>query len=276
MLAISFKTAYIFIVMMYILRGLPFLVLGIGQMESYGIMDGNIDPITLIFLIIAIILIFKIRSVLGKHDDYDRSSSNFDPKNFSKEREDNVIPLPEKKNANNNQANKPVLNDGDIGKMISKTADGNKELEKNLKVLHAADPRFNPDNFISGAKTAYEMIVTAFAEDDRKTLSNLLAEDVFKGFEGALDDRADRGHVVNSTMVGISRSEIMNVELDGKTAEITVKFVSEMISATHDGDGELIDGDPSVVQDVTDVWTFSRQVDSENLNWKLVATGATS
>ncbi len=238
-------------------------------------MGGNIDPITLIFLVIAIVLILKIRSVLGKHDDYDRSSSRFDPKNFEKGREDNVIPLPDI-NTNNKPMSDESLDEGEIDRMIAKTADGNKELEKNLKALHEADPRFNPDNFISGAKIAYEMIVNAFAEDDRKTLNNLLAEDVFKGFEMALDDRADRGHIVSSTMVGISKAEILNVELEDKTAKITVKFVSEMISATHNADGELVDGDPAKVQDVTDVWTFSRQVDSENLNWKLVATGASA
>ncbi len=235
-------------------------------------MNGSIDPITLIFLVIALVLVFKIRSELGKHDDYDRSSSNFDPEKLNKKQEDNVIPLREDQKQANRSAD--VEDKIDIDKMISKTADGNKELENNLKALHEADERFNPDNFLFGAKKAYEMIVTAFAQDDRDTLKNLLAEEVFKGFETALDDRADRGHSVDSTMVGISVAEIKNVELDGKTAQITVKFVSEMISATHDNDGALIDGDPSKVQDVTDIWTFSRQVDSKNLNWKLVATGA--
>ena len=81
--------------------------------------------------------------------------------------------------------------------MISKTADGNKELEQNLSALHEADERFNPDNFIVGAKSAYQMIVAAFAEDDRKTLKKLLATEVYEGFSTALDDRADRGDSVD-------------------------------------------------------------------------------
>ena len=121
---------------------------------------------------------------------------------------------------------------------------------------------------------AYEMIVAAFAEGDEKTLNQLLGEDVLDGFTRAIGEREERGETHHTTLVGIDKADIIEAELKDKQAFVTVKFVSELISVTRDAGGEVVDGDPKKVREVTDIWTFARDMASRNPNWKLVATEA--
>jgi predicted lipid-binding transport protein (Tim44 family) len=121
---------------------------------------------------------------------------------------------------------------------------------------------------------AYEAIVMAFAEGDEATLEQLLGADVFEGFQRAIRERDTRGEKVTSSLVGIDKADIIEAEIKNRTAYVTVKFVSELISVTRDADGEVIEGDPKKVREVTDIWTFAREVASKNPNWKLVATEA--
>ncbi len=98
--------------------------------------------------------------------------------------------------------------------------------------------------------------------------------DVYDGFTGAIREREAKGEKVESTLVGINKADIIESEIKGRTAYVTVKFVSELISVTHDADGEVVEGDPKTVREVTDIWTFARETASRNPNWKLVATEA--
>ena len=109
-------------------------------------------------------------------------------------------------------------------------------------------------------------------DGDRKTLKNLLAKDVFDGFASALDERAASGEVVQTNFVGIENIEIKAAELRDHDAHVTVSVVSQLISATRDKAGEVIEGDPESVVEVSDVWTFARDVRQKDPNWKLVAT----
>ncbi|KAG1651461.1 hypothetical protein GQR58_027063 [Nymphon striatum] len=116
---------------------------------------------------------------------------------------------------------------------------------------------------------AYEMIVMAFADEDRKTLKNLLAKDVYDGFAAALDDRSAAEEVVQTNFVGIENIEISAAELKDNDAQVTVSVISQLISATRDKAGEVIDGDPESVVEVRDVWTFARDIRQKDPNWKL-------
>jgi predicted lipid-binding transport protein (Tim44 family) len=118
------------------------------------------------------------------------------------------------------------------------------------------------------------MIVGAFAEGDERTLTQLLGEDVLDGFARAITEREQRGETLHSTLVGIDKTDIIEAEMKDKQALVTVKFVSELISVTRDADGEVVEGDPKKVREVTDIWTFARELASRNPNWKLVATEA--
>ena len=145
-------------------------------------------------------------------------------------------------------------------------------LNESLRAIAKADHAFDPDSFLNGAKMAYEMIVTAFAEGDRKTLKPLLSREVYDGFVSAIDDRESRQEKIEFRFVGIDKAEITEAALRDASAQITIRFLSKLISATHDKAGQVIDGDPIHVGDVTDIWTFSRDVTSRDPNWKLVAT----
>jgi predicted lipid-binding transport protein (Tim44 family) len=136
------------------------------------------------------------------------------------------------------------------------------------------DPTFDPKHFLVGGRQAYEMIVTAFAEGDRKTLKNLLSREVYDGFEAAIREREQRGESVETRFVSIDKADITGAEMRGKSAQITVRFVSQLVSVTRDRSGAVIEGNPDKVTDVTDVWTFARDISSRDPNWKLIATEA--
>jgi predicted lipid-binding transport protein (Tim44 family) len=127
---------------------------------------------------------------------------------------------------------------------------------------------------VAGARAAYEMIVTAYAEGDRRTLKNQLSKDVYEGFEGAIREREAKGETTESRFVSIDKSDITGAEMRGKTAQVTIRFVSQLVSVTRDRNGAVVEGNPEKVTDVTDVWTFARDISSRDPNWKLVATEA--
>ncbi len=142
------------------------------------------------------------------------------------------------------------------------------------------DPSFNPEHFVGGAKQAYEMIVTAFAEGNRKALKGLLNRDVFEGFSSAIVDRESRGEIIDQSFVGINKADLLEAEVKGGIASVTVRFVSQLISASRDRSGTVISGDPQKIKEVTDIWTFSRDVSTsrsrQDPNWRLVATQASN
>ena len=116
------------------------------------------------------------------------------------------------------------------------------------------------------------MIVEAFAKGDKPALKNLLSKEVFDGFAKAIDSRSQAGEKLDFQFVGFEKVDFMSVALAGKRASIVVKFASQMISATHDKAGALIDGNPREVRDITDIWTFERDVAQKDPNWRVVAT----
>ncbi len=118
------------------------------------------------------------------------------------------------------------------------------------------------------------MIVTAFAQGDRRTLKGLLSREVYEGFEAAIRERESRGETIETRFISIDKADIAAAELRGRVAQVTVRFVSQLISVTRDRSGAVIEGSPDKVTDVTDVWTFARDLSSRDPNWKLVATEA--
>ncbi len=143
-----------------------------------------------------------------------------------------------------------------------------------LDAIARDDPTFDAQHFVAGARAAYEMIVMAYAEGDRRALKNLLSKEVYDGFEAAIREREGRGETVETRFVAIDKSDITGAELRARTAQVTLRFVSQLISVTRDKAGNVIDGNPEKVTEVTDVWTFARDISSRDPNWKLVATEA--
>ena len=153
-------------------------------------------------------------------------------------------------------------------------ANGNQDLKQALLQLNRADASFDPEGFMRGAKQAYEMIVTAFAEGNRRMLKDLLSKEVFDGFQSAIADRESRGEQIDQSFVGINKADIVEADIKSNVAQITIKFVSQLISATRDRAGQIISGDPQRITEVTDIWTFARDIGSRNPNWRLIATQA--
>ena len=118
------------------------------------------------------------------------------------------------------------------------------------------------------------MIVNAYAQGDRRMLKDLLSREVYDGFEAAIEAREKRGETVETRFVSLDKADIAAVEMRGRTAQVTVRFVSQLISATRNKEGNVVDGNAEKVSDVTDVWTFARDVSARDPNWKLVATEA--
>ena len=239
-------------------------------------MSETFDPYTLLFLLLAVVIFLRLRSVLGRRTGNERnpydSYSAGDARSESARApgQDKVIPMPRTREMAGDI--KPSAEE--IETQLSKFAPEGSALSKSLMRIIKVDPNFEPEHFIRGAKAAYEMIVMAFAEGNRKSLKQLLSGEVFDGFSAALDEREKRSESVESSFVGISKANIVEANLKNKLAQVTVKFVSELITSTHDKEGRVIDGDPNAVREVTDIWTFAREVSARDPNWKLVATEA--
>ena len=225
--------------------------------------------VSIIFLVIAIVVLMRLGSVLGRRTGNEPSPYD-SPVNRtgSPAGRDNVVPLPGRARQDEPVGSRVDLED------LARFADPETPLFEALKDISERDDSFSPGHFIDGAKVAYEMIVTAFADGDKNQLKGLLDSEVYDGFAAAISDREARGERVESTFVGIENAKLTDAELEGSVVRLSVRFVSELISATRDSDGNVIDGDPESAQTVRDVWTFSRDLKSRDPNWKLAATEA--
>lgn len=236
-------------------------------------MSEAFDIYTLLFLVLAVVIFIRLRNVLGRRTGHERPPYDPYAAPDAKRAEANepVVTLPRGRSGRAPvEASGPSMED--IEARLGRHATKDSPLGQSLTALMRADPGFDPGQFLDGAKAAYEMIVTAFAQGDEAELSQLLGPDVFEGFQRAIRDREARGEKVESSLVGIDKADIIEAEVKNRTAYVTVKFVSELISVTRDADGEVVEGDPKKVREVTDIWTFAREVASRNPNWKLVAT----
>jgi predicted lipid-binding transport protein (Tim44 family) len=120
------------------------------------------------------------------------------------------------------------------------------------------------------------MIVLAFANGDRRALKDLLSSEVYDSFDAVIKDREKRDQKTETRFVSIEKAELTGAEARDRTAQLTVRFVSQMISVTRDKTGTIVDGNPDKISDITDVWTFARDISSRDPNWKLVGTGSTT
>ncbi|MXQ11840.1 Tim44/TimA family putative adaptor protein [Microvirga makkahensis] len=238
-------------------------------------MQDSFDITTLIFIVLAIFVIWRLRSVLGQKtgseqppfDPLSRRDAPLRPGNAASETDHNVVRLPGPNGA------RPAA-ESQTAERWKGFAEPGTPTAAALDSIARAEPGFDPSDFLEGAKSAYEMIVTAFAVGDRKTLKDLLSREVYEGFERAITEREQRGERVETTFVSIDKAEMAGAEVHGRTAQVIVRFVSQLITVTRDASGTVVDGSPDQVAEVTDVWTFARQLGSRDPNWQLVATEA--
>ncbi len=192
----------------------------------------------LILAIIAGIVLLRLRSVLGRrtgHEKTDKSSFNYEtPQQAQTEK---VIEIKPKSDA-------PSREDG----------------------------WFDKDDFLKGASNAYETIVTNFENGNKEALKPLLSSDVMDSFSSVIDDRNSKNESVEFNFIGIEKSEIVHKDLKKNPMEVSVRFISEMITCIKNSKDEVISGSLNQVQKITDVWTFEKNQKSKNSNWLLAAT----
>jgi len=223
----------------------------------------------ILFALIAVFLVLRLRNSLGRRngeekqgptDVFGRRSHEDDSKgatNGAPQPTDNVYRLPD--------ADKVVGKD-DATVAVDSSA------FSVLQQIQKADPDFTQQDFLNGARMAFEMIVEYFAKGDKDGLNPLLSAEVYKNFAAAIDARAEKGEREETTLVGIKSATIHDASLEGRTAYITIKFVSEEVSVILNNEGDVISGDPNQVVEAEDLWTFARNIESRDPNWQLVAT----
>jgi predicted lipid-binding transport protein (Tim44 family) len=218
------------------------------------------------FALIAAFLILRLRSVLGRRDGFGgRPRDPFAPPRQGEADNENVLPPPDH---GDKGAFDEIVDSGPAPE--AGPAD---PIAAGLAQIKRADPAFDTEDFLVGARTAFEMIIHAFAAGDSDNLRALVSREVFANFAAEIAKREETGETQETIVTAIRVSDIVEANVDGRAAHITVKFVSSQTNLTRDQEGRVIDGDPEATTEVTDFWTFSRSLKARDPNWTLVATG---
>lgn len=145
-------------------------------------------------------------------------------------------------------------------------------LAESFVAMRGIDREFTPDEFLQGARAAYEMVIDAFNNADRDTLKMLLSDTIYQQFDASLKEEETSGEKSKTTLTAINNATISAAKLSGNMATITVEFLSEQVHLTYNAAGDIIEGDVSNQQKVEDSWVFTRNLSSTDLNWKIIET----
>lgn len=210
----------------------------------------------LVLAAIAIFLILRLRNVLGTRDGYEPPKVE--------------APVQQRPHFDviDGTADEPDQDILDYAEPGSATAQA-------LTAMKAAEPSFGVGDFLNGAKSAYEMILMAFERGDLTDVRPFLSEPVAAAFQAVIDARAAKGHTVQAQYIGTRDTALAGADFDPATGtgEVTVRFVGELIAATRDAQGNVVEGDPKAARKQRDTWTFARRMGQDDPNWQLVATG---
>jgi predicted lipid-binding transport protein (Tim44 family) len=213
-----------------------------------------------IFGMIAVFLVYRLRSVLGRRHGEERQRPNpfatppNQPAPVEARERDNVVALPGRVRPTPPAPDEP------------------RSLAENIAMVRGADPSFDEKTFVEGAKMAFGMIVTAFAEGDTATLRPLLSDEVYENFAAAIRERQRRGETLDTQIEAIRDADVVEAALEGRNALVTVRFITDQTNVTRDATGKIVDGDPDKPLEVVDIWTFARNTRSRDPNWTLIET----
>jgi predicted lipid-binding transport protein (Tim44 family) len=235
--------------------------------------ENDVDIYTIIFLALAVFIFLRLRNVLGQRTGNERPPFDRTARNALPGTPDTgIVPMPGKV-----IDQPPPVPSTEVTPPTDRwkgVADAGTPLAQGLDAVAAQDSSVDPKHFLSGARGAYEMIVLAFANGDRRALRDLLSSEVYDSFEAVIKDREKHEQKTETRFVSIDKAELVGAELRDRVAQLTVRFVSQMVSVTRDKAGTIVDGNPDKVADITDIWTFARDTTSRDPNWKLVGTGS--
>mgnify|MGYP001997530991 CR=1 FL=1 len=145
-------------------------------------------------------------------------------------------------------------------------------VERGLREISTADRSFALLNFLEGAKGAYELVLEAFWRGDKEELKDLCDNDVYESFASVIDEREEAGITMDNRLIRVEDVTVYSAELDGKTARIAVRFVSDIASVSYDKDGNVVAGSLDDAVESRDIWTFSRDIRSDDPQWLLDET----
>ena len=224
--------------------------------------EGYLDII--FFAMVAGFIALRLRSVLGRKTGEEQRRSNRAQK--GQEKEGNVVPMPRRDQTDAPPPPPPPSGMDEIPLVGEGAVVGVRDIKN-------ADRDFDAEYFAQGARSAFGMILDAFANGDRETLRNLLADDVFANFEQVIADREANDQVLDAEIIDMSRCSLEDASLEGSRALITVQFVTEQRNTLRDASGNPVDGE-SQVEQIIDFWTFERDISSDDPNWRLTETRA--
>jgi predicted lipid-binding transport protein (Tim44 family) len=218
----------------------------------------------ILFAMVAAFLILRLRSVLGRRTGHERRPDSFprpaEPaRDQTRDKIGNVVPLGAPA-----PATRPPL-------PTTKPPDA---VAAGLERIRSADPGFDPAGFLEGARTAFEMIVAAFADGDKARLRPLLSDEVYKPFSDAITERENAGETLETRVLNLKSIDIVETGLAGRMARVTVKFVTDQVNVLRAHDTSVVDGHPDDPAEKTDFWTFARDTRSGDPNWVLVTTAS--
>jgi predicted lipid-binding transport protein (Tim44 family) len=206
---------------------------------------------------IAVFLILRLRNVLGSREGFEKSAA--------------PLPAPD---ASRTRKGFEVIEGGPDRDIVDHAPEGS-EAAKALAAMKLVEPSFSVSDFLQGARGAYEMILTAFDKGDMDRIRPFLSQDVFDSFSEVVAARKSRGVTVTTDFQGLRELTLADATFDRSTqeAEISVRFVAELVSSVRDMGGQVVEGDPKSSRKQKDVWTFARTMGANDPNWQLVATG---
>ena len=229
-------------------------------------MHDGLDPTTIIFALVALFVVWKLRSVLGARVDIEKRPT-----------QDNNAAAP--------SSRKSAPDDGNVIKLPGAAARAPAAATRNfepfartdkarqgLTEIARVDRNFDLPRFVDGAKMAYDMIVSAFAAGDRATLTNLVSPDVLGSFSSEIQKRDAAGERASTKLVGVESVEVVDAALRNRTAQITLKLEAKLINSLRDRNGAILSGDPDLIVTTEELWTFARDIDSSEPTWRLIAT----
>lgn len=205
---------------------------------------------------IAVFLILRLKSVLGTREGFEKP------------------PLPQSE-ARGRRPDLEVIEGGPDRDITDYVAEGSQQAQA-LAAMKRAEPSFQVQDFVQGARGAYEMILMGFEHGNLDDIQQFLAEDVFDSFVDAVAQREDKGYKIEADFIGVRETTLQDAQFDPQTgrAEITMRFVAEMTSVVRDRGGDIVEGDPKAIKRQKDTWVFARNMGSDDPNWQLVATDA--
>lgn len=213
----------------------------------------------LFFAMVAAFIALRLRSVLGRRTGQERRRTEGYGEMETSGSTDNVVPI------------------GDRGAVrpeqdLAIAALSDETVKADLNRIRDVDQHFDLQQFLSGARLAFEMIVESYAAGDKETLRPLLADQVFRGFARAIDERVAVEQTLDTQLIMVGDPTVLEAKLDDSAARVTLRFESEQVNIVHDRDGNVVEGDPGQTEDVIDIWTFERDTRDDDPNWILIET----